>query len=57
MNSFFQKIHEIYLPFILSFICLVTSASAQWVRVDSSGIPTCFTNDGEYIYAGFHGGN
>lgn len=56
MTSLLEKIFSWCLSFLIFLILIANTASAQWVRVDSSGIPTCFTSDGKYIYAGFHGG-
>ena len=56
MISILQKLFGSHLLLIVLVISMVNIVNAQWVRVDSSGIPTCFTSDGKYIYAGFHGG-
>ena len=56
MISFFKKIFGLHLLPVIFFISLANTVNAQWVRVDTSGIPKCIAGDGEYIYVGFHGG-
>jgi photosystem II stability/assembly factor-like uncharacterized protein len=56
MISFLKKIFGLHLLPVIFFISLANTVNAQWVRVDTSGIPKCIAGDGEYIYVGFHGG-
>ncbi len=41
---------------LIFFICFACTANAQWVMVDSCGMPESFASDGKYIYVGLRGG-
>ena len=56
MISILQKLFGLHLLLIVLVLSMVNIVNAQWVRVDSSGIPKSFIGDEKYIYAGFRGG-
>jgi len=57
MTSIFQKLFGSRFLSIISLVVLTNTVNAQWVMVDSSGIPKSFISDEKYIYTGFRGGS
>jgi len=56
MISLLKKLFHWHLFLLIFLISIANTVNAQWVMVDTSGIPKCYTSDRKYIYAGFHGG-
>ncbi len=52
LEKFFNRILNI----LILILFFANSVNAQWIKVDSSGIPKSYISDGKYIYAGFRGG-